>query len=73
MLGGLSCISFSDRYNAVYDSEIFHEMMIKAVIVSSNLASVVNAVRKSRMATSARNPQNADGRVVQAANEGRRS
>ena len=56
MLGGLSCIRFSDRYNAVYDPEIFHEMMIKAVMAGSNLASVVNAARKSRMATSARNP-----------------
>ena len=56
MPGGLSCISFSDRYNAVYDPEIFHKMMIKAVMAGSNLASVVNAVRESRMATSARNP-----------------
>ena len=46
MLGGLSCIRFSDRYNAVYDPEIFHEMMIKAVMAGSNRASVVNAVRK---------------------------
>ncbi len=57
MPGGLSCIRFSDRYNAVYDPEIFHEMMIKAVMAGSNLASVVNAVRESRMTTSARNPR----------------
>ena len=44
MLGGLSCIRFSDRYNAVYDPEIFHKMMIKAVMAGSNLASVVNTV-----------------------------
>ena len=56
MLGGLSCIRFSDRYNAVYDPEIFHKMMIKAVMAGSNLASVVNAVRESRIATSAKNP-----------------
>ena len=55
MLGGLSCIRFSDRYNAVYDPEIFHKMMIKAVMAGSNLASVVNAVRESRIATSAKN------------------
>ena len=56
MLGGLSCIRFSDRYNAVYDPEIFHKMMIKAVMAGSNLASVVNAVQESRIATSAKNP-----------------
>ena len=37
MLGGMSCIRFPDRYNAVYDHEIFHEMMIKAVTTDSNL------------------------------------
>ena len=52
MVGGWSYHVF----NAVYDPEIFHEMMIKAVMAGSNLASVVNAVWKSRMATSARNP-----------------
>ncbi len=57
MLGGLSCISFSDRYNTVYDPEIFHKMMIKAVMTGSNLTSVVTAIRESRMATSARNPR----------------
>ncbi len=56
MLGCLSRIRFSDRYNAVYDPEIFHKMMIKAVMAGSNLASVVNAVLESGMATSARNP-----------------
>ena len=43
MLGGLSCIIFSDRYNAVYDPEIFHRMMIKAVMAGSNLTLVVTA------------------------------
>ena len=56
MLGGMSCIRFADRYNAVYDHEIFHEMMIKAVMASSNLTPVVTAVRESRVATSAQNP-----------------
>ena len=56
MLGGLACIRFSDRYNAVYDPEIFHKMMIKAVMTGSNLTSVVTAARESRMATSAQNP-----------------
>ena len=56
MLGGLSCIRFPDRYNTVYDLEIFHEMMIKAVTTDSNLTSIVTAARESRMATSARNP-----------------
>ena len=56
MLGGMSCIRFPDRYNAVYDHEIFHEMMIKAVTTDSNLTSVVTAARESKMATSAQNP-----------------
>ena len=56
MLGGMSCIRFPGRYNAVYDHEIFHEMMIKAVTTDSNLTSVVTAARESRMATSAQNP-----------------
>ena len=37
MLGGMSCIRFAERHNAVYDHEIFHEMMIKAVTANSNL------------------------------------
>ena len=51
----LLCISFSDRYSAVYDPEIFHKMMIKAVMAGSNLTSIVKAARESRIATSARN------------------
>ena len=46
MLGSLSCISFSDRCNAIYDPKIFHKMMIKTVMAGSNRASVVTAVQE---------------------------
>ena len=57
MLGALTCISFSDRYNAIYDSDVFHKMMIKAVMAGSNLTSVVRAARDSVMTASAKSPR----------------